>query len=195
MAIYQSDIINIELTSGQVARSFLNRTIGEGDNAANRFGVRLFRNGEQVTLNDVTCMGFFIRPNGDTVVIEGTVSGLEAYVTLPQACYVYEGNFTLAIKLAGTNITGTMRIVDGVIANTTTETLIDPGSVIPDLQDLIALIEEAEIAVANSVRYDIVQSKTAAEKQQARENMEAQEDIGLYIDSDGYICQEILSDL
>ena len=44
-------------------------------------------------------------------------SGNEAYVTLPQACYNYEGQFTLAVKVISDNndITGTMRIVDGVV--------------------------------------------------------------------------------
>ena len=190
MAIYHDDIVNVELTSGSIHRSFLNRSIGEGDSAANRFGVTLKRNGEPVTLDGVTCMGYFIRPTGDTVVITGTVSGLNAYVTIPQACYVTEGNFTLAIKLVGSGVTGTMRIIDGTVVNTTTDTLIDPGSVIPDIQDLIAVIEEAEIALEGTVRYDIAQGTTASEKEQARANIEGQIDIGLFI-SNGYIYQTV----
>ena len=49
-------------------------------------------------------------------------------------------------------------------------------------------------AKAGSVRFDITQSLTAANKERARTNIEAQKDLGLYIDADGYICQRISSD-
>lgn len=195
MAAYREDIIEIELQSGTVTRSFLNKAIGEGDNSANRYGVTLVRDGEPVSLDGVTCSGYFIRPNGDTVVIPGTVSGLNAYVTLPQACYVYEGAFTLAIKLEGTNFAGTMRIIDGMVVNTTTDTLVDPGHVIPDIDELLAIIEEAQIAIGNTVRYDIVQTRTASEKERARTNINALDKdlfdaLGLYVSS-GYVCQRL----
>lgn len=147
MAIYREDIVNVELNSGSIFRSFLNHQIGEGDSGANRFGVRVFRGGEEVSVSGATCTGYFIRPEGDTVVITGTASGNTAYVDLPQACYTYEGQFSLAIKLAGGDVTGTMRIVDGVVTNTTTDTLIDPGTVIPSIEDLIEAIETAVASI------------------------------------------------
>ena len=144
MAIFKDDIVDIELTTGTVFRSFLNRTLGEGDALANRFGVRMLKNGEAVDLTGVTCSGYFIRPTGDTVVInDGTVEGNIAYVTLPQVCYVSEGQFSLAIKLTGGNVTGTMRIVDGVVANTDTGSYVDPGTILPTIETLIATINAA----------------------------------------------------
>ena len=145
MALYHEDFVNIELTSGSVHRSFLNRTIGEGDALANRFGICAFRNGEAETLGG-TCTGYFIKSDGGTVVIQGTVSGNTAYVDLPQACYADEGQFALAIKVSSGSVTGTMRIVDGVVANTTTDTLIDPGTILPAIE---TLLEEIEAAVAS----------------------------------------------
>lgn len=147
MAIYKEDIVDIELESGTIYRSFMNKSIGEGDSLANRFGVRLLRNGEPVNLAGCVCAGYFIRSAGDTVVIPGTVNGNTAYVDLPQECYAYEGQFSLAIRVAGDgNVTGTMRIVDGIVANTMTNVLIDPGTIIPSVEDLI---EEIETAVAS----------------------------------------------
>ena len=148
MAIYKSDIVDIDLADGTIHRSFAQRTLGEGDANGNRFGIRLWRNGERVIMSNVTCMGYFIRNgNGDTVVINGgTFNGQEAYVELPAACYVYEGSFSLVIKLTEGNITGTMRVVDGTVVNSSTGSFIDPGSTIPDLATLLAVVERAEAA-------------------------------------------------
>ena len=142
MAFYKEDFVDIELTTGNIHRSFLPRTIGEGDKLANRFGIRAFRNGEAETLGG-SCTGFFIRSDGGTVTITGTVSGNTAYVDLPEACYAVEGQFALAIKVSGSGATGTLRIVDGVVSNTTTGTIVDPGTVIPSIEDLLDAIEAA----------------------------------------------------
>ena len=103
MAIYKEDIASIELTTGNIHRSFMNRTIGSGDNKADRFGIRVFREGNAVSLSGVTVQGVFMPPQGDPIAITGStytsISGNVALVTLPQACYNYEGMFTLAIKL------------------------------------------------------------------------------------------------
>ena len=147
MAIYKRDIVDVEMESGSIYRSMLCHTIGEGDANAQRFGVRVLRNGEPVNLGGSNCTGDVIRPTGDTVVIEGVVSDDLAYVILPQACYTYEGQFSLAIKISGGTVVDTLRIVDGVVANTTTETLVDPGTIIPSIEDLIQAIEDAVASI------------------------------------------------
>ena len=148
MAIYHTDIADIDLDSGTVHRSFAQKNIGEGDENANRYGVRLWRNGEPESIGGSTCMGYFIRhANGDTVTINGgTFSGQEAFVELPAACYAHEGGFSLVIKLVGGGVTGTMRIIDGTVVDSMIGSTIDPGGVIPDLADLLAVIERAEDA-------------------------------------------------
>ena len=75
MAIFKLDIVDIDLNNGSVHRSFMSKTLGEGDKQANRFGVHLIRNGEEVSLEDATCTGYFIRADGGTVVIPGIVNG------------------------------------------------------------------------------------------------------------------------
>jgi len=171
MAIYLEDLVDIELGSGTIHRSFMNHSIGEADKNANRFGIRAFRNGASENLGAAVCTGYFIKATGETVIIPGTVSDNTAYVTLPQTCYATEGQFSLAIKLAGGDITSTVRIVDGIVANTTTDTVIDPGEVIPDINDLLELIEEAEAVIQGSIRYDIEQELTSAQRTQARDNI------------------------
>ena len=146
MAIYHENIVDVDLESGSVFRSFTNNVIGEADINANRYGARLLRNQKPVNADGATCMGYFIRHNnGDTVVINGGMfSGDTVYVTLPESCYIYDGPFTLVIKLVGGGVTGTIRIVDGTIVNSMIGTAIDPGSAVPDLSSLLAVIEQAE---------------------------------------------------
>lgn len=149
MAIYREDIVDIELTSGTIHRSFLTRSIGSGDNKANRFGVRVLRNGSPVELGLSTVEGFFRNSNGDNIAITdgNIVSGNTAVVILPQACYNYEGQFCLAIKIVGGGITGTMRIVDGVVDNTNTGGAVAPTETVPTYQEILAVYEEMEEAV------------------------------------------------
>lgn len=146
MAIYKEDIVDIELETGTVFRSFMNKAIGEGDANVNRFGFRCLRNGVPVSLTGTAVVGHFMRADGNTVQLSGTVDEETAYVTLSQSCYAVEGQFTLTIKLSGGGVTGTIRMVDGTVVNTTNGAVIDPGEVIPDLADYLAVVEDAEEA-------------------------------------------------
>lgn len=146
MAIYKRDIIDIELENGNIYRSFMHHAIGEGDINGNRFGVRVFRNGEAVSLSGCIVTGYFIRADEQTIICPGETDGNIAYVPLLQSCYTKEGNFTLAIKITGGGVTGTMRIVDGTVVNTTTDAVLDPTGDVPDIDELMAVIERAEDA-------------------------------------------------
>ena len=148
MAQYREDIADIELESGTLFRSFSNKAIGSGDAAGNRYGVKLLRNGEPVSMSGAACVGYFIRADGITLVINGEVDNGIAYVELPAAAYAVGGNFTLAIKVSGTGFAETMRIVDGTVVMTTTGAISDPASEIPSLAELNAVIADAEAAAA-----------------------------------------------
>lgn len=144
----KEDVIDFELTKNKLIRNSGLRLIGQGDNLGDVFGVRIFQDGVAFDLAGYSVQGYFIRQNGTTVLINGSaVNGNVAIVTLPQACYVYDGPFSLAIKIVGT-ITETLRVIDGVVTKTTTETMIDPGSVVPDISQLLAKIQQMEQATA-----------------------------------------------
>lgn len=145
MAIYRNDMIDVELETGTVFRSFLNHAIGKGDNLGNRYGMRLLRNGAPVTLTDATCTGIFISPHGEHILISGQdytgVSGNEAWVQLPQACYNYEGQFVLSIKVTDPNVTETMRIIDGTVVNTGVDNAVAPVGSVPTYQEILNVYE------------------------------------------------------
>ena len=155
MAIYREDIVDVDLQSGTVFRSFMNMAVGEGDAEGNRFGFRCMRNGEPVSLTGSAVLGHFTRADGNTIQLNGSISENTAYVSLPSACYAVEGQFTLAIKLSGGGVVGTIRIVDGTVINTTNGAVIDPGTVIPDLSDYLAVVEDAEEAAERIFAFSV----------------------------------------
>ena len=158
MAFYKQDIVDINLNTGNIFRSFLAHSIGFKNDDADRFGIRCFRDGEPVDLTGASCQAVFINPLGTNIALTsyGTVSGNVAYVTLPQACYDYEGQFTLSIQLVGGGVTGTMRIVDGMVVNTGASGTVAPTASVPTYQEILAVyaqmqedIEDYESVVAN----------------------------------------------
>lgn len=145
-SITRMDIVDIELNSGNVHRSWLNHSIGSGDNNANAFGVRLFRNSEPVDIGAGWVQGFFRNSQGQNIALteNGVIDGNVTYVTLPQACYNYEGQFTLAIKLISPGFTSTvtMRIVDGIVDNTNTGGAVAPTGTVPTYQEILAVYDD-----------------------------------------------------
>ena len=174
MALFQADILKLDLNRAGFHRSFLDHSIGKNDNIANRIGVELYRNGEPVNLDEASCEGFFLSPAGEHIVISGAntyAGGNIAYIDLPQACYNYEGQFTLAIKVIGGGVTGTVRMVDGQIVNTFTDGAVAPVGSVPTYQEVLAVYNQMLEAKTGSVRWDIQQTLTLAQKAQARSNI------------------------
>lgn len=152
MEIYKRDIVDIDLSAGNIHRSFLSRAIGMADNNADHFGVRVFRDGEPVSLTGVTVQGFFRDPHGNNIFISqnNVITGNVAEVVLPQACYNYDGQFCLAIKLVGGGVTGTMRIVDGMVSNTNTSSPVAPTGEVPTYQEIVDIYNEMVELVAHT---------------------------------------------
>lgn len=148
MAIYREDIIDIDLANGNVFRTFMNKILSEGDAGAARFGARVLRNGAEVSLSGAACIGYFIRPDGVTLVLNGSISGSTAKVELPEAAFARCGKFTLTVKVSGGGVTSAVRIVDGSVVESTSADVYDPSSEIPDLSDYEEMVEEAEAATA-----------------------------------------------
>lgn len=143
--LYRSDIVDVDI-SKSLLRTYAGIVLVTGDKNANRFGANIFRAGEPVDLTGCTVLAYFIRPNTDTLPIDGKVEGNTAYVDLPAACYTSDGAFSLAIKISSTDITQTVRVVDGCIRLTQTDNLVDPGEVVPTLDELFATIAAMETA-------------------------------------------------
>ena len=180
MAIYQEDVIRLDLNRACFHRSFLNHTLGTNDISGNRFGLILTKDGVPIDATLISCIGYFIRADGETVVVNGGLADENGVlgVTLPQACYAVLGQFTLILKICGGDpgVTGTIRVIDGTVTETTTGTIVDPGTIVPQLtvEAIVAKIAECEAAA-----------------QQAGLMVQLIEKLGLYVDSEGYTCQKL----
>ena len=174
--IFHEDIVKIDLAnSGNIHRTFMNRTIGKDDDYANRFGAELYFDGVALNLDTSSCIGLFMAPDGQNIIISDVnhayAGGNRMFVQLPQACYNVEGQFTLALKIIESPVTNTVRIIDGVVCNTGSENPVAPVGSVPTYQEVLAVFDQMLAAKAGAVRYDIVQTLTDAQKTQARDNI------------------------
>lgn len=172
MAFYKQDIVDINLNTGSIFRSFLGHSIGYKNDDADRFGVRVFRDGEAVDLTGASCQAVFMAPNGTNIALTsyGTVSGNVAYVTLPQACYDYEGQFCLSIQLVGGGVTGTMRIVDGMVVNTGATGTVAPTSSVPTYQEILSTYD-AMVSATSAANLAIAETFDASKAYPAGKNV------------------------
>ena len=147
--LYRSDIVDVDIGKS-LLRTYAGIVLNTGDCKANRFGANIIRAGEPVDISGCTVLAYFMRPNLETLPITGVVEGNTVYVDLPAACYAQEGTFSLAIKVSSTDITQTVRVIDGCIRLTQTDNIIDPGEVVPSLDELFAKIADMEAATAET---------------------------------------------
>ena len=119
-----------------------------GDNLAHTWRVRVFDGGEAVALTGATVTGYFVRTDGNTVAIQGSAEGTAAAVTLAPACYAFEGDLKGVMRLTLGGKTVTLSVLTLMVRKVLTDAIIDPGNVIPSLEDLLAQIEAMETATA-----------------------------------------------
>ena len=116
------------------------------DNAGNLIGVNITRDGAAYS-GGGSVSANVIRSDGATVAVSGALSGNAATVVLPQAAYAVPGVISVVIKLT---VSGEITTIGAVVANvyqSTTDAVIDPGTIIPDISELIAEIEEVVASI------------------------------------------------
>ena len=115
------------------------------DNQGNRIGVELVNRGAPVTISEGVT-GYAIRADDQTVIINGSISGNKASIIMPASAYVVAGPIHIVIKVGRT----TVGAFTGYVRRSTTNAIIDPGHVIPDLDELLAKIGACEVATSNA---------------------------------------------
>lgn len=117
------------------------------DVQGNVVGVKVTSGGQNVTLSG-SVIGYIIRADGATVVVNGTVSGNMASIVLPQSAYAVVGPISIAIRLVSGDVKTVLCACTGYVYRTTTDSIVDPGHVIPSIEELLAKIEDCERAAA-----------------------------------------------
>ena len=119
---------------------YLDGNVFSMDNAGNLIGVVLTKGGVAYS-GGGTVSANVIRADGATVSVSGALSGNLATVVLPQAAYAVPGVLSVIIKLT---LSGEITTIGAVVANvyqSSTDTVVDPGTIIPSIETLIAEIE------------------------------------------------------
>lgn len=145
MALFET-WLTVDLMKG-TRKTQIDDTYFYGDESANLIGVRVLSNREPASLSG-TCTGYVQRVDGSTVTVPGNVSGNTAYFIMRAACYAYPGPVNIAITLTSGNTTTTLVGIRANVSSSRTDTTVDPGSVIPSLDTLLARINEMQQATA-----------------------------------------------
>ena len=120
------------------------------DSGANRFTAEVTSGGETVDLSGATCTGYAIRDDGSTVIVTGAVTGNRASVVLTQSAYVIPGPIDIVIKVTGGGATMAVGAWRAYVQRSTTDAIVDPGHVIPSIEELLEKISDCETATANA---------------------------------------------
>ena len=117
------------------------------DNLGNLMGAVVTDGGEPVALTG-TATGYVIRPDGNTVVITGTVDGDRAYIILPEAAYAVPGMITVTLRLVDGSAKTVLAAWAVNVQRSASGDIIDPGHVVPSLDELLAQIDAMEQGTA-----------------------------------------------
>lgn len=121
---------------------YINGNVFSQDNEGNKIGVCVYSDGEEATVTG-SISGNVIRSDGATVAVEGSSSGNQAWVVLPQAAYAVPGVISVIIKQTVSSAVTTLCAVVANVYQTSTDTVVDPGTIVPDISTLIAAIDAA----------------------------------------------------
>ena len=121
---------------------YLHGNVFSQDNQGNILGVNVFDDGSPASLSG-TVNAYIIRSDGATVPATGSISENKAYVTLPEAAYAIPGIISVVLKLTTGSVVVTLLAVVATVYTSITSSAVDPGTIIPSIEDLIAEIQEA----------------------------------------------------
>lgn len=125
---------------------YLDGNVFSADNSGNLIGVKVFNNGLPASLSGIVSANI-IRADGVTVSTTGSLSGNKASVILPQSAYIVPGPISVIIKLTENSVVTTLCAVVSNVYMSETDSIVDPGTIIPSIEALIAAIEEAIASV------------------------------------------------
>ena len=110
-----------------------------GDHEGHTWEVRCKRGENVCDMSDGTVAGHFLRADGETVTVVGTVDGNICRVKLTQECYAVEGLLQAGMRWTGTGGDKVTLAAGTFVVRETYNSgeIIDPGDVIPTIDDLL----------------------------------------------------------
>ena len=126
---------------------YLDGVLFSQDVQANQINVAVYDGGEPASISG-TVTADIIRSDGGTVTATGgTIDENVASIVLPGAAYYVPGVVSIVVKLTTDGVTTSIAAVVANIYQSSTDTAIDPGTIIPSIQTLITSIETAVASI------------------------------------------------
>ena len=126
---------------------YLDGVLFSQDNQANQIVITVLDNGQPATLSGSVSANI-IRSDGGTVAATGgTISGNVVSITLPAAAYAVPGVVSVAVKVTASGVVTTIAAFVATMYRSSTDTAVDPGTIIPSIQTLIAQINAAVASI------------------------------------------------
>ena len=125
---------------------YLDGNVFSLDNEGNLIGVYIYNNGTEYS-GGGSVSASVVRADGATVACPANLIGNQAYTILPQSAYAVPGPISVIIKLTADGSTTTVGAVVANVYQTSTDTVVDPGTIIPSISALIEAIDDAVASI------------------------------------------------
>ena len=140
----------VDLDRG-VRQTPLGQLFATSDHNAQTLELTLHASGRGVDADGATVIGYFMRSDEQTVVVAGRAAGNVVTLPLPESCYAVAGHFSLIVKVALGDERKAVFWGDGDVTLSSTDVIVDPGDVVPSLEELLARIGEMERATQRAL--------------------------------------------
>lgn len=138
-----------DLDRGPVEQ-YLPVAFGTGDKEAHKLILTAYRSTGIVDLTGAGVLCYVNRADKTTVVVDGEVVDGKAVVVLPEECYIVNGVVSIIVKLTMGDTRATALWLNGNINRTRNGKLVDPGGVVPSLEELLAQIDNMVAATKDA---------------------------------------------
>lgn len=143
-------VVNINLTcelQKAVKVEYIDGVLFSQDNQANQINVTVLDGGEPATISGDVSANIVCSDGGTVAATGGSITGNVASITLPGAAYAVPGVVSIVVKLTTSGVITTIAAIVGNMYRSSTDTAIDPGTIIPSIQTLISQINTAVASI------------------------------------------------
>lgn len=147
----------------------------QGDAYANTLIIDVYENGwdKPKAIGGLTVSGYFLRGDGDRVLLEGSTEESKALVELNENCYAYSGSYAAFVRIADGESKTTILRIAGMVEGEGEGAVIDPANRIPSVDDVIAQLENMERATESAANAASSAQSAAQRAEKAAESAEA----------------------
>lgn len=149
--IAETKTTRVDIRQG-AAHLVLRAPLATMDNMAHVFEAQVYDGDTAADLSGAKCEAYFIRADGVTVMLDGTVSGSTASVTLGANCYTVPGRFELAVKLTQGDTVHTILRAEGSVTTSRTDAMTGAGSGVHSFDQLENRLDGLDTAMQQRSR-------------------------------------------